>query len=499
MRLLLHKTLKLTPKSLIRTPCHRLYSTPRHSRPLRILFCGSDEFSCASLSALHEEHLRNPGLIASIDVLHQTPKRAGRGLSSLRPVPIISAARQLGIPTHTPDECWGSDEIALPTPNDQPINLIIAVSFGLFIPGRILEAVEYGGLNIHPSLLPNYRGAAPLQHAIINNEPYTGITLQTLSPTTFDGGLILSQTPPHEIPVRAHKTTYHQLLSDITPKAASLLLQGLRDGLYIPPLIDVSPFYAPEQKGENNSVVQWKKAPKITGKDSEINWGWSIGALIRRQNALGRLRSVIWKPIIPIPEPPPDHVPSKKDKKVKAIKKRSADILFPTPTYEILSAEKVNKIIQRNKHKKEVKECKLFAVEFSSPTHPSLETPSSPTEPHEPPKRKIHWLNNHTAAILLFNGSYIQIPRLMLSGQEIKNAAQVLLPFSLRVRDLWAEKCTVGDTEGFLERLRLESLLGVEGEEVVEVVEEMEEDREEEEKEGVIRRVNFPRFREFTV
>lgn len=80
-RALNHLTPIAYPKTLIP---RRPYSSSRISKPLRILFAGSDEFSCTSLRAIHAEHLRNPELIASIDVLHQPPKKAGRGQSQLR-------------------------------------------------------------------------------------------------------------------------------------------------------------------------------------------------------------------------------------------------------------------------------------------------------------------------------------------------------------------------------------------------------------------------------
>lgn len=83
-RTLNHLTSIASPKALIRSPSRRLYSSSGISKPLRILFAGSDEFSCASLRAIHAEHLRSPEFIASIDVLHQAPKKAGRGQKQLR-------------------------------------------------------------------------------------------------------------------------------------------------------------------------------------------------------------------------------------------------------------------------------------------------------------------------------------------------------------------------------------------------------------------------------
>lgn len=105
----------------------RHYSASKASDPLRILFCGSDEFSCASLEALHSEHLQNPSLVRSIDVVVRPGKRTGRGLKEIRQgtaddlhlksgteidrllpvVPISALANDLGLRIHERDTFTG--------------------------------------------------------------------------------------------------------------------------------------------------------------------------------------------------------------------------------------------------------------------------------------------------------------------------------------------------------------------------------------------------------
>ncbi|RKP27140.1 formyl transferase, partial [Syncephalis pseudoplumigaleata] len=76
----------------------------------------------------------------------------------------------------------------------KPFDLAIVVSFGYFLPATVLEAFEWGGLNVHPSLLPRYRGAAPIQHAIIDDVKETGVCVQELDCHQFDAGnLLLSE------------------------------------------------------------------------------------------------------------------------------------------------------------------------------------------------------------------------------------------------------------------------------------------------------------------
>lgn len=229
----------------------------KKSEPLRVLFCGSDEFSCAALEALHREHKTNPELIESIDVVTRPGKFVGRGNKNLVHPPIRDLAQSLGLPIHERDTFTGWD---MP-PN---INIIIAVSFGLFVPPRLLNQALYGGLNIHPSLLPDLRGPAPLHHALLAERQSTGVSLQTLDLKHFDRGKILAQTPAQRIPESCDYQTLHNLL---TPLAADLLVQGLRDGVHVPPLEEVK-----EVNGANTEqdVITPLHAPKITKADCQI-------------------------------------------------------------------------------------------------------------------------------------------------------------------------------------------------------------------------------------
>ncbi|KAK1967480.1 formyl transferase [Colletotrichum sublineola] len=244
------------------------------SDPLRILFCGSDEFSCAALDALNSEKERNPGLIESLDVVVRPGKLSGRGMKKIREVPLKNLAEKLELPIHERDTFTGWQPR-----ND--INLIVAVSFGLFVPPRLLNLAKYGGLNVHPSLLPEFRGPAPLQHTLLQRRTHTGITLQTLHHKAFDHGTVLSQTPFPGIPIPENCTT--QGLHDIvTPLAAETLVNGLRKGLHVPPLKDVG--WQPNE----DELKQLSHAPKVTNHDRQMNWPkWTADDVVLRQRVLG--------------------------------------------------------------------------------------------------------------------------------------------------------------------------------------------------------------------
>ncbi|KAI0453445.1 Formyltransferase [Xylaria acuta] len=254
----------------VATPLCRRYSpAPKKkiSDPLHILFCGSDEFSCASLQALHDEHVQNPDLIRSIDVVVRPGKRTGRGYKVVRDPPIRSLAESLGLQIHERDTFTGWN---MPTKT----NLIVAVSFGLFIPPRLLRGAKYGGLNLHPSLLPDLRGPAPLQHTLLSGRSLTGVSLQTLDHTTFDHGVVLSQTssdPRHESALRIPPSckTVPDLRALVTPVAATMLLDGLRAGLHVPPLEDRG--WKPDADEEEEVAAALVHAPKITKTDRRLS------------------------------------------------------------------------------------------------------------------------------------------------------------------------------------------------------------------------------------
>ncbi|KAI0170855.1 methionyl-tRNA formyltransferase [Pestalotiopsis sp. NC0098] len=282
------------------TTCRRFQShqsKQKTSEPLRILFCGSDDFSSANLRALREEQLRNPGLIESIDVVVRPGKRVGRGNKRIQHPPIRDVATELNLTIHERDTFT---DWSMPS----RINLIVAVSFGLFVPARLLRAARYGGLNVHPSLLPEFRGAAPLHHALLAGRPATGVTLQTLDDKTFDAGVVLDQTPLDRlVPIEPGRTnTVPELLAALTPVATDMLVRSLREGRHVPPLRAVG-WQQEQEQGRSDGSRRLLPdatalAPKITpqmrqlvppppaGSDVPV---WTAGQAVLRQNVIGPL------------------------------------------------------------------------------------------------------------------------------------------------------------------------------------------------------------------
>ncbi|RSL99079.1 hypothetical protein CEP52_009933 [Fusarium oligoseptatum] len=241
-------------------PWRQCYShaATRRSEPLRILFCGSDDFSCASLKAVYEEHSRNKDLIESLDVMVLPPKRMGRSFKTLREVPCKILAEELGLRIHQRETFYK-----------------MGVTRGY------KSSTKYGGLNVHPSLLPDLRGPAPIHHAILRGYQNTGVSLQTLDDKAFDHGTVLAQTPRPGIPIPSG-CTVQELTSLLAPIGAQMLVQGLRDGVHVPPHQSV------DWKTEDLKNRKLAHAPKVTKADGQINWGdWTADEFVRRVRVLG--------------------------------------------------------------------------------------------------------------------------------------------------------------------------------------------------------------------
>ena len=236
-----------------------------NSEKLRILFCGADRFSIAHLQALHEQSNLPDSQISNIDVVTRTDKRSGRGGKSVTSPPLKYEADQLGLTVHQLDTFTGWQ----PPPTD----LIVAVSFGILVPARIINASTYGGINVHPSLLPDLRGAAPVHWAILLGRKHTGVTVQTLHPTKFDEGVILDQTPAPGIPINGK---YGGLTDTLAAFGADMLVNTIRKGLYRPP-------YRALPTREFDEIAL---APKIASEHMRIDFNDLTSAdILRRVDA----------------------------------------------------------------------------------------------------------------------------------------------------------------------------------------------------------------------
>lgn len=224
------------------------------------------------MRALHSLHQQQPSKIERISVLCRTDKPVDRGLKTFRTPPIKTAAQQLGLQLHQIDtfQDWSPPE---------SYNLVVAVSFGLLVPKKVLDAAAYGGLNVHPSMLPDLRGSAPIIQTLLKRRTSTGVSLQTMHPTKFDHGIVLQQTK--EIPIPTDSTP-SQLLEQLGPLGAEILCQGIEEAIFVPPLRDV--------RAGVPAPAHVDLASKIKRKDREIDWNtWTAQDVFSRDRVLGDL------------------------------------------------------------------------------------------------------------------------------------------------------------------------------------------------------------------
>ena len=188
--------------------------------PLHLIFCGTPRFAVATLEKLvaagHRVHL----------VVTQPDRPKGRGLE-LVGSPVKQSALQLNLPIAQPDRIKTNDEFHSQLAALQP-DAIIVVGYGRIIPQWMLDLPPLGNINLHASLLPKYRGAAPIQWAIANGETVTGNTTMRID-AGLDTGDILLQ---HELGITADDTS-ETLAPRLAAMGADLVvetLSGLQSG-----------------------------------------------------------------------------------------------------------------------------------------------------------------------------------------------------------------------------------------------------------------------------
>ena len=177
----------------------------------KIAFWGTINFSATILEALHQEY-------KNIVVITPTDKKAGRG-QKIQESPTKQKAQELSLPILQPETI---DDNFFNQFKKYNFDLSIIVAYGAIIPKTFIENPTYKTINIHASLLPKYRGASPVQTAILNGEEQTGVTLMRVDEKMDHGHIIDKQT----LQIQKHETT-QSLLEKMTPIAISLLQKNL--------------------------------------------------------------------------------------------------------------------------------------------------------------------------------------------------------------------------------------------------------------------------------
>ena len=151
----------------------------------------------------------------------KSPKRAGRGKKKAHNL-LLDKAVEFGIPIKTINDFKNIDNLKLLKSLD--LDFIVVFSFGLILPKEVLEIPRYGCINIHASLLPKWRGASPVQHALMNNEKVTGYTFIIMNDKLDEGKIVYKEKINIDI-----NDNYATLLSRIISLASKVLVSKIED------------------------------------------------------------------------------------------------------------------------------------------------------------------------------------------------------------------------------------------------------------------------------
>lgn len=186
---------------------------------MRIVFMGTPDFSVPALTALVEA---GHDVIA---VVTQPDKPKGRG-KEVQMTPVKEKALEYNIPVYQPVKARDPEFVSLL--REMNPDAMVVAAFGQILPQSILDIPKYGCVNIHASLLPKYRGASPIQYAVINGETESGITTMMMA-ASLDTGDILDQ---ESVPLDEKETggSLHDKLSDIGGRLILTTLKKLEDG-----------------------------------------------------------------------------------------------------------------------------------------------------------------------------------------------------------------------------------------------------------------------------
>ena len=229
-------------------------------RPLRLVFMGTAELACASLRALAAQ----PDFHV-LAVVTQPDRPKGRDLK-LQPSAVKAAALELNLPVLQPERARNETFIA--QLRDLQTDLMVVVAYGQILPPAILALPRFGCLNVHTSLLPKYRGAAPIQWAILNGDAETGVTIMQMD-AGLDTGPSLARTVTPILPTDDSQTL-HDRLARLGAELLPATIRGVAAGAIRP---------------EPQPVAGVSIARKITKTDGALDWRGSAHALWCRARA----------------------------------------------------------------------------------------------------------------------------------------------------------------------------------------------------------------------
>ncbi|KAM9311937.1 methionyl-tRNA formyltransferase, mitochondrial [Gastrophryne carolinensis] len=233
-----------------------VHTLPGREPPWNVLFFGTDDFALESLKLLHKSSLDTEGAVVGRLEVVSLPSVLPKGF------PVANYASDKGLPIHV----WPD------TGQCSQFDVGVVASFGRLLSEKLILQFPYGILNVHPSLLPKWRGPAPIIHTVLNGEERTGVTIMQIRPKRFDIGPIVMQ---ETFPV-SHKCTSKELEAVLSQHGARMLISVLKN--------------LPERL--SSCIEQPKEgatfAPKISSTLSCVRWEEQTAQqILRLERAIG--------------------------------------------------------------------------------------------------------------------------------------------------------------------------------------------------------------------
>lgn len=215
---------------------------------MKLVFCGTPEFAVPTLDAVLAE-----GHEVAM-VVTQPDRAAGRGLA-LQASPVKARAMKLGVPVVQPERIKKNEEFRGLLEGIAP-DAILVVAYGRIIPDWMLALPRFGNINLHGSLLPKYRGAAPIQWAVAMGEVVTGVTTMRLDAGLDTGPMLLAEAVPIGV-----EETAEDVYGTLAPVGAELMVRTLRG-------LEEGTIEAVAQDGAAATL-----APMLTREDGRVDFG----------------------------------------------------------------------------------------------------------------------------------------------------------------------------------------------------------------------------------
>ena len=242
---------------------------------MRIVFAGTPEFAVPPLRALLDAGYPLVG------VYTQPDRPAGRG-RKLTPSPVKALALEAGLPVLQPETLRSAEaqaELRALRPD-----LFVVVAYGLILPQAVIDIPRLGCVNIHASLLPRWRGAAPIQHAILAGDPETGVTIMYIEPR-LDAGPMLHKK---SLPILDGETAggLHDRLSVLGAEALLETLPGLEAGTPQPEIQDETRVTVAAKLSKENAALDWTRPALELERQVRAFNPWPVAETIYRDQPL---------------------------------------------------------------------------------------------------------------------------------------------------------------------------------------------------------------------